>query len=271
MQGRHFTARDNEKSSRVVIVNEALAQRLWPDKDPIGEPMDFENSDHFYYGGDRETLAQRRVIGVVRNIRYAGPDQESPLEAFIPFAQRTRMHYILSVALRCQSDPAGLMNAVRREVQSVDASFKVERMSTLGGFFTERTAHRRFLMAMFSAFAAVAFILAMVGVYGVVAFTVSLRIREMGIRIAFGAQRRDILRLVLKHAAGLILAGVGFGLVGAFALRKVIASQLFGVSPLDPATLVAGILLVVLVPLVACYIPARRAARIDPMVALRYE
>ena len=270
-QGRHFTAQDNEKSSPVVIVNEALARRLWPEKNPVGQQMDFEHRNWVFFAGREETLVQRRVIGVVRDIRYGGPDQEPPLEAFVPFAQRTREHFILSVALRCRVDPTGLMKAIPQEVRSVDTSFKVENMSTIEGFYSELTAHRRFLMAMLSVFAAVAFTLAVVGIYGVVAFTVSLRVREMGIRIAFGAQRMDILRLVMKHAMGLILAGVGFGLVGAFALRKVIASQLFGISPLDPVTLAIGILLVVLVPLAACYLPARKAARVDPMAALRCE
>ncbi len=271
VRGRHFTAQDNEKSSPVVIVNEALAQRLWPEKDPVGQQIAFGEGNKVFYAGGGETLVQRQVIGVVRNIRYGGPDQEPPLETFIPFAQRTRGHYMMSVALRCRVDPLDLMTAVRRTTQSVDASSKIESMGTIEGFFSEITAHRRFLMAMLTVFAGVAFTLAVVGIYGVMAFTVSLRVREMGIRIAFGAQRRDVLRLVMKHAAGLILAGVGFGLLGAFALRKVIASQLFGISPLDPTTLALGILLVILVPLVACYIPARRAARIDPMVALRCE
>jgi predicted permease len=270
-RGRHFTAQDNEKSSPVVMVSEALARRLWPEQDPIGQQMTFGEGDRVFYNGEGETLVQRQVVGVVRDIRYGGPDQEPPLETFIPFAQRTRKHYILSVALRCQVEPASLMKAARREAQSVDPSLKVESMSTIGGFFSELTAHRRFLMAMLSVFAAVAFTLAVIGIYGVVAFTVSLRVREMGIRIAFGAQRRDILRLVMKHAAGLILPGVGFGLLGAFVLRKVIASQLFGISPWDSVTVAAGILLVVVVPFIACYIPARRAAQVDPMAALRHE
>ncbi len=270
-RGRHFTAQDSEKSSAVVIVNEALARRLWPEQDPIGQQMALGEGSRVFYDSSGEKLVPREVIGVVWDTRYGGPDQDPPLETFIPFAQRTRKHYILSVALRCQGDPTLLMKAVRREAQSVDGSFKVESMGTIGGFFSELNAPRRFLMAMLSVFAAVAFTLAVVGIYGMVTFTVSLRVREMGIRIAFGAQRRDILRLVLRHAMGLILASVGFGLVGALALRKLIASQLFGISPLDPATLAVGILLIVLVPLAACYLPARRATRVDPMVALRYE
>ncbi len=270
-RGRCFTTQDNEKSNHVVIVNEALARRLWPEGDPVGRQLAFEHRGRVFYDGSGETLVPRQVIGVVRNIRHGGPDQDPPLEAFVPFAQRTRKHIALSLALRCQGDPASLMQAVRREAQAVDGSSKIESMGTMAGSYSELTASRRFLMAMLTVFAAIAFTLAVVGIYGVVAFTVSMRVREMGIRIAFGAQRWDILRLVLKHAAGLILAGVAFGLLGAFALRKVIASQLFGISPLDPATLALGILLVVLVPLVACYLPARRAARIDPMVALRCE
>jgi ABC-type lipoprotein release transport system permease subunit len=233
--------------------------------------MDFGEGTRIFYDGSGETLVQRRVVGVVRNIRYEGPDVDPPLEAFIPFAQRTRRHFMLSIALRCRGNPAALMQAVRREARSVDESFKIESMNTIEGFYSELTAHRRFLMAMLSVFAVVAFTLAVIGIYGVVACTVSMRVREMGIRIAFGAQRRDILRLVMKHAAGLTITGVGFGLLGAFVLRKVIASQLFGISSLDPATLTVGILLVTFVPLTACYIPARRAAKINPMEALRYE
>jgi len=270
-RGRYFTMQDNEHSNPVVIVNEALARKLWPAQDPTGRQMAFGGGSRVFYAGGGDNLVDRQVIGVVRDMRYGGPDQETPLEAFIPFAQRTRWHYILSVALRCQGDPAGLMRAVQQEVRAVDASFKVESMSTMAASFSELTAHRRFLMAMLSVFAGVAFTLAVIGIYGVVAFTVSMRVRELGIRIALGAQRPDILRLVLKHAAELTLTGVAFGLLAALLLRKVIASQLFGVSPLDPLTLSVGILLVSLVPMLACYLPARRAARVDPMTVLRSE
>jgi putative ABC transport system permease protein len=268
--GRCFTAADGGNSSPVVVINEALAQRLWPGENPIGRQMAFGKQSSFASFSD-EKYAPREVVGVLRDVRSDGPDREVPLEAYVPFDQRARRFVITSMALRCRVDPEGLRKAVAREVRSVDGSFKIENMSTLEESYSAVTAHRRFLMAMLSVFAAVAFTLAVVGIYGVVAFTVSTRVREMGIRIAFGAQRMDILRLVMKHAMGLILAGVGFGLVGAFSLRKVIASQLFGISPMDPATLAIGILLVVLVPLAACYLPARKAASVDPMVALRHE
>ena len=270
-RGRYFTRQDNEKSSPVVIVNEALARRLWPEEDPVDRQMDFGSGTRVFYAGGGEMLVPRQVIGVVRNIQYGGPDQDPPFEVFIPFAQRTRWHYVLSVTLRCQVDPTGLMQAVRREVRSVDESFKIEGMSTIEGFYSEITAHQRFLMAMLSVFAGVAFTLAVIGIYGVVAFTVSMQVREMGIRIALGAQRSNILRLVMTQAVGLTLTGIGLGLLGTLALRKVIASQLFGVSPLDPLTFATGILLVVSASLLACYLPARRAAKIDPMEALRYD
>lgn len=269
--GRRFTRQDNAESSPVVIVNKALAQRLWPKENPIGQLMDFGEGTRVFYDGSGETLVQRRVVGVARDTRYEGPDQAPLLEAFIPFAQRTRKHITLSVALRCQGDPARLMKTARQEAMSVDGSLKVESMGTIEGFHAELTAHRRFLMAMLVVFATIAFTLAVIGIYGVIAFTVSMRVREMGIRIALGAQRGTIRQLVMRQAIRLIVTGVGLGLLGTLALRQVIASQLFGISPLDPLTLGISLLLIVLVPLLACYLPARRAAKVDPMVALRYE
>jgi predicted permease len=270
LRGRYFSTRDGAHSSPVVIVNEALAQRLWPDADPLGRQMSFGKQSSLTSFND-EKYVPREVVGVLRNVRCDGPDRDVPLEAYVPFEQRARRFVITSVALRCGVEPASLMQTVRQEVRAVDGTFKIENMSTVEGHYGRLTALRRFLMALLATFAGVAFALAVIGIYGVVAFTVSMRAREMGIRIALGAQRPDILRLVLRHAAGLTLTGVAFGLLAAFALRKVIASQLFGISPLDPLTLGIGILLVSLVPMLACYLPARRAAKTDPMTALRCE
>lgn len=270
-RGRTFAIHDNDKSNPVVVMNEALARKLWPGEDPIGRRVAFGHGTRVYYDGSGETLVEREVIGVVRDIRYSGPDQDPPLEVFIPFAQRTRKHHILSFAMRCHEYPVALTKAVRQEAQTLDGSFKVESLSTIEGLHSELTAPRRFLMAMLSVFAAVAFSLAAIGIYGVVAFTVSTRVHEMGIRIALGAHQADILRLVMRHGVSLTVTGVGLGLCGTVALQSILASQVFGISPLDPITIVVGVLVVVMVLLLACYFPARRAARIDPMVALRHE
>jgi ABC-type antimicrobial peptide transport system permease subunit len=160
---------------------------------------------------------------------------------------------------------------VRKEIEAVDASYQVETVEDVQDLYADATASRRFLMVLLSVFAAVAFGLSVVGIYGVVAFTVSRRMREVGIRMALGARPSEIVTLILKQTMPLILIGLALGLTAAFGLRQVIASQLFGVSPLDPVTLAVGIAVVVAALLAACYLPARRAATADPMTALRCE
>jgi putative ABC transport system permease protein len=168
-------------------------------------------------------------------------------------------------------DPKSLAATVKNEVAMADASLRVGEVATLDGLYSDATASRRFLLILLSVFGAVAFGLAVVGVYGVVAFAVSLRLREAGIRLALGARPSDIVKLILQRSAALILAGLAAGLLGTFVLRRLIASQLFGVSPLDPVTLAAGAGLIVTVLVAACYLPARRAANADPTIALRAE
>jgi putative ABC transport system permease protein len=269
-QGRFFTKADTEKAPRVLIINEALARRLWPGEDPVGRRMSLKFKTVIWGSGDMQ-YAEGEVVGVIRDVKYDGPETGAPLEAYLPFAQRFREHYLTSLVLRCAVAPGALANSVRKEIEAVDASYQVETVEDVQDLYADATASRRFLMVLLSVFAAVAFGLSVVGIYGVVAFTVSRRMREVGIRMALGARPSEIVTLILKQTMPLILIGLALGLTAAFGLRQVIASQLFGVSPLDPVTLAVGIAVVVAALLAACYLPARRAAKADPMTALRCE
>jgi putative ABC transport system permease protein len=177
----------------------------------------------------------------------------------------------MALVLRVDSDPAGLAAAARRAVSSVDPDLPVFRVGTLAAMVAETTAQRRFSLLLLCVFAGVALLLAAVGIYGVVAYSVAQRTHEIGVRMALGAPRREILGLVLRQGMGLALGGVATGLVGAFALTRLVRSLLFGVSPTDPLTFAATALVLSAVTLIATYIPARRATRVEPTVALRYE
>lgn len=269
-QGRSFTSDDNENSAPVVIVNHSLARQLWPGENPIGQRVDFSQESTIFQSGTAKYL-QREVIGVIGDIRYEGPDRKSTPASYLPFAQRTRDHFLTNIVLLCSVEPESLTISVRREIQETDSSCSIQNIKSMKGFYSDVTANRRFLMVLLSVFALVAFILSVVGIYGVIAFMVSMRMHEVGIRLTFGARGIDIMKLMLGYAVRLILSGLAVGILTALAMHKVIKSHLFGISPMDPLTLGISITLVVLVPLVAAYIPARRAAKVDPMAVLRYE
>ena len=272
LQGRAFNELDTPESGRVLVVNQRLARLLWPDSDPIGQTVRFDQVLAImckeFNGKDPHVY---RIVGVVRDVKYKGPDAEAPLEVYLPFAQAMRQHIVTSLVLRCRSTPAGYVDAVKRQVETLCPSCSVTGFSTMRSYLDQRTSVRRFVMTLLLTFAGLALTLAVIGIYSVTACTVSARMREVGIRMALGADRASILKLMVKQGMAWVVGGLGLGLVLALALRGAISSQLFGISALDPLAVTAGVLLIVLVSLTACLLPARRAAKVDPMTVLRDE
>jgi len=262
-RGRDFTPRDNTVDSRpVMMVNETLARRLWPAYPSGVNPIGL----HIKEGYDK-ALGWMEVVGIVADIHEGGLANDTVAEFYLPCA----LHPPLTAFLiaRTEGDPLSFANAIRQRVLAVDRDQPVSDVKTMESVFEATLGQRRLTMLLLGLFAGVALLLATVGIYGVVAYSVAQRTQEVGIRRALGAQQGDILRLILGHGLGMVLAGIAIGLGGAFALTRVMKKLLFHVNATDPATFVGIALLFVVVALAGSYIPARRAARIDPMAALR--
>jgi len=256
LKGRTFTDGDNEQAAKVAVVNETLARHLWPSGDPVGQRLPLL----------REELT---VIGVVGNTRHEGLGQDPDSEIYVPYLQQPEGS--MQLAVRTAQDPAGLASAVRGEIAAIDSEQPIYNVTTLEQTISESVAPRRFNMLLLGVFAAVALALATVGIYGVMAFSVTQRIHEIGIRMALGAERGDVLGLVGWQGLGLTLIGVALGVAGAWVLTRFLTGFLYGVRPTDPATFVLVSLALATASMLASYIPARRATKVDPMVALRYE
>ena len=261
LQGRAFTAQDSSESTRVSIVNETFVKRYFPNEDPIGK--------RFTFGGGGPNARWITIVGVVRDTKRQGIDQPVRIESWMPLAQMPSGS--MDVVLRTTGAPLALSNEVREAVWSLDRDLPIPSIRTMEQILSERVAQRRLNMLLLGLFAMVALILAAVGIYGVINYAVTQRTNEIGIRIALGAQSGDVIGLVLKQGMALALVGVAIGLIATFMLTRLMASLLFGVSATDPITFAAIAGLLIGVALLACWIPARRATKVDPMVALRYE
>ena len=257
VQGRFFNAGDKLDSRPVIIINQALAQRYWPNENPIGKRIRVPMS-----GGP----VWATIIGLVGNMRHRGLDQPVKPEYYAPLAQAPYPSVILAV--RSLSDPAGLTSAIRREVQAIDPAQPIAHVRTLEQVVADSIAPRKLSVVLLAVFAGVALALAAVGIYGVMSFLVVQRTHEIGVRMALGAQRSDVLRLVIFQAGALIAAGTLLGLSVALLSTSLLRSALYGTSALDFATFLLVTLTLALVALLASYIPARRATRADPMIAL---
>jgi putative ABC transport system permease protein len=256
--GRGFMESDRDDSPQVVIINESFARNFYPNEDPIGRRIIIRNR-----------LEAREIVGVVSDIRHFGPGEYPHPEMYVPYNQLAIGGAPLVV--RTKLEPEAVISAVRGEIQAVDRQVAIGRVRTMTQMMSASLAERRFALLLVGGFAALALLLAAVGIYGVMSYAVAQRTREIGIRIALGAQSNDVLRLIVKQGLSLALIGILAGLVGAFALTRLMRDLLYGVKATDPLTFIAIALFLAFIMLLACWIPARRAARVDPMIALRHE
>jgi len=259
ISGRTFTEQDTANSAKVIIVNETTARRLWPGESPLGRHVTIAPNEKFL----------REIVGVVGETK-ASLANEPGEQMYVPFAQDASWPS-MSVVIRTSGDPASFSSAVRNEIRSLEKAAPVFNVRTLNDLVATSVAPRRTPMLLLSAFAGAALMLAMMGIYGVTAYYVTQRTQEIGIRMALGAQMSDVLKLVLKGGMVMAVAGIATGLVGSFVLTRWMTTLLFGVKPTDWMTFAAVSVCLLVTALLACYLPARRATKVDPLVALRYE
>ena len=259
-QGRLFTAGDRAERPKVVLVNETAAKAFWPNADPIGKTITMGASG-FHTGAE--------VVGVVSDVRYSTIESASVPDAYIPFLQAPQSR--MRIFVRSRLDQAGLVAAIREEVRQLDSSLPLAEVKTMDERVGDAMWRTRVAAWLFSAFAGLALLLTAVGIFGVMSQTVSQRTSEIGVRMALGAQGSDVLGLVLGRAGVLTAIGIGAGIAIALGLTRVMTALLYETEPGDPSTLALVALLLAIVALAACYLPARRAARVNPIVALRYE
>jgi putative ABC transport system permease protein len=260
-EGREFTERDEVKAAKVVIINRALARNLFPNESALGKRLQLVNSE--------QSNEWREIVGVVGDVRYSGLDDPSEAAIYTPFAQTPFMWSNLMI--RTTVPPQSLIPGVRNAINSADAALQPVGFRTMEELVSESVAQPRFYTVLLGAFALLALLLSAVGIYGVIAYSVAQRTHEIGVRMALGAKGFDVLRLILRQGMTLALTGAGIGLLGAWAVTRLMAGLLFEISATDPMTFAGVASLLIAVALLACYIPARRAMKVDPMVALRYE
>jgi predicted permease len=238
------------------LVSEAAARRFWPGQDPIGQVV-------------RANYGPATVVGIVGDVRHHGLADDPPPVVY--FHQSTAPRILTTIVVRAASDPLGLTAPIREIIRELDPNQPIRSITTLGDVLSESIARDRFFTLLFGLFGALALVLAAVGVFGVLAYSVSQRTREIGVRMALGAQVSDVLGMVLREGLLLVSAGVVIGTLASLALTRVLASQLHGVTPTDPVTFAVAPAVLVAVALLACYVPARRATRVEAVTALRAE
>jgi putative ABC transport system permease protein len=264
LKGRDFTSRDDSRSRPVVIINEALARRYFPNEDPLGKRIRLDVAT----GSNDPQMTE--IIGVVGNVRYRGLVAEPRLDAYIPYAQFTFTGG-LGITMRADADSRLLAAAARAEIRALEKEAVVFDVKTLDQYVGAAIAQPRFNGMLLTVFAGAALFLTAIGLYSVMSYAVTQRTHEIGVRMALGAQLYDVLRLVVRQGMNLAMIGVALGLIASLGLARLMKTLLFGVSPTDPLTFIALSLTLLFVAFLACYLPARRAAKVDPLTALRCE
>ena len=259
IKGRDFDNRDRSDTNPVVIINQTMAARMFPGEDPLGKRI----------RSWRDENKLREIVGVVQDVRYFGRDSELNGLVYVPHTQNIWRSMALTV--RTHGDPTSTISAIRSQIATVDKELAVANLDTMTTILNRSVAPRRASMLLVVAFGVIAALLAVIGIYGVLSYTVAQQAQEIGVRIALGAQSTDVLRLVLGHGMKLTLSGIAIGLVTAYGLTRLISSLLYNISATDAITFVGVSTLLTGVALAACFVPAQRATKVDPMVALRYE
>jgi putative ABC transport system permease protein len=258
LRGRDFTTRDDTASAPVMIVNEKFARTMFPNENPIGKRAMSSRDEKLY----------REIVGVVRDVKYYGASDSSRSLVWVPYAQRNAWHQgILTV--RTQGNPLLLLPAVRRELRALDGGIALANVATMDEIRDRSMAGDRLVAMLLTAFAGLALTLAAVGIFGVLSYAIEQRMHEMGIRVALGARGADVVALVARETIPMVFAGIAIGLGLAATLTRLARSMLYEVQPGDPITFLGVAVLLALIGIVAAFIPARRAARVDPAVVLR--
>jgi putative ABC transport system permease protein len=263
--GRTFTDADNETAPPVALVNDKLARQYWPNDDPVGKRFMWGRFDP----ASKDAQKWVTVVGVVDDTKMYGLANPSRLEVYAPLLQQVNND--MDLVVKSRLDPSTLTSEIRSVVAAVDKDQPIFAIATMNKIVSDDVAAPRLTLVLLGLFSALAVILAAIGIYGVISYSVAQRTHEIGVRMSLGAQPRDVLRMVLGQGGKIALIGIAIGIVAAFGLTRLMSGLLFSVSASDPGTFAAVAGLLVFVALVACYIPARRAMRVDPMVALRYE
>jgi putative ABC transport system permease protein len=261
LRGRFFSDADSPSSPKVAIISEALARRYFPNQDPLGRQMRF--------GFPPNSNVSREIVGIVGDIRDVALSRKPGPMMYVPFAQAPL--YGSEVVVRSSLSASSVAAGIRQAVGSIDKSLPVTDIESLSDALGQSISQERFRTFLLASFSAIALVLAAVGIFGVISYSAAQRTHEIGIRIALGAERRDVLRLILGQGTKLALVGLGIGVVAAFLLTRLMSSLLYSISATDPLTFASVTIILLSVALTACYIPARRAMRVDPIVALRHD
>jgi putative ABC transport system permease protein len=270
LRGRVFTEDDVTAARHLMVINQAFARQYFPNEDPLGQKVKLAAFDQKYRDAPRDAYFE--IVGVVANYKsrdFVNPSWQEVPEAFTPYS--LNVFYWRTFIARTSIDAASVLGSMEKELQSIDPSVAVGVSGTLESSLHEFYRGPQFELATLASFSVIGLALVIIGVFSVMGYTVALRTREIGIRVALGAQQKNILRLVLLNGFRLVATGIFVGVIASYGLTRFLATQIPGVSATDPATFAAAIAIVVSVGLTACLLPARRAAQTDPLVALRYE